>query len=169
VFVGEKVVPKSAVGGIESVTMTSASHFSYLWECAAGKTHRSPGEALIMNPWKARTQHQMHIITKPLNSHGHSLARKLEHVTGCRTGSWHNAYWGCHYSKAQLYSSLPDVLSQVFGLASRGALGRLVVNPQGQQTLATIGISVLYICGDRPVVLATSNGHGTCSVEHQMT
>eukprot|EP00933_Yihiella_yeosuensis_P071163 TRINITY_DN79360_c0_g1_i1.p1 TRINITY_DN79360_c0_g1~~TRINITY_DN79360_c0_g1_i1.p1 ORF type:complete len:351 (-),score=58.71 TRINITY_DN79360_c0_g1_i1:285-1337(-) len=169
VYVGEKVVPKSPVSGGEAITANNAAALSNVWSCAVKKSGASPSMALIMNPWRARTQHHLHVIVKELDSRGHSLVQRLEHVTKCQTGKWHDAHWACHYSKAQLYSSLPPVFKEVMDLASTGAVGHLVTNPAGQPTLASTGISVLYICGGKPVVLVTGDGHGGCSVEHAMT
>merc|ERR1719343_1878232 len=122
--------------------MTTASQFEDVWSCAASKSHRSSDEALMMNPWMARTQHHLHIIVKPLSNSGRGLAKKLETVTGCMPGMWHDAHWGCHFSQARLYPSMPQVFSQVLTLASSGRLGSLQPNPAGQPTLATVGISV---------------------------
>uniref|UniRef100_A0A6U6PKU8 Uncharacterized protein n=1 Tax=Zooxanthella nutricula TaxID=1333877 RepID=A0A6U6PKU8_9DINO len=168
-YVGEKVVPTRPLGGAEGITMLTASSFDGIWPCSAKKTHSSPDEALMMNPWRARTQHHLHIVVKPLSNNGRGAVKRIEAVTGCLPGMWHDAHWGCHYSKARLYSSMPNVFSDVLSLAQTGAFGILSANPIGQQTLATLGISVLFVCGGRPAILATSNGQGTCSVEHQLT
>eukprot|EP00933_Yihiella_yeosuensis_P026721 TRINITY_DN20779_c0_g1_i3.p1 TRINITY_DN20779_c0_g1~~TRINITY_DN20779_c0_g1_i3.p1 ORF type:complete len:444 (-),score=56.30 TRINITY_DN20779_c0_g1_i3:826-2082(-) len=167
-IVGEKVCPTTPIGGQEGITRNNAGSFGNVWRCAAKATGSSPNIGLILNPWKARTQHQLHIKTMPLDQRGVSLMKKLEKITKCRTGTWHNAHFKCPYSKARLYSSMPSVFSQVFSLASRGALGRLAVNPDGQTTLATVGITVLFICEGKPVVLAHGDGHGGCSIEHSI-
>lgn len=169
VYVGEKVVPRKPCSGGEGITASTAGEFDKVWSCAVKKTHESPSMAHIMNPWRARTQHHLHIIVKPLDSRGMHLAEKLEKVTGCMPGQWHKAHWACHYSWAQLYNSLPPVFNEVYELAATGNMGTLVTNPSGEPTLASVGISVLYICGGKPVVLATGDGHGGCSVEHAMT
>eukprot|EP00931_Biecheleriopsis_adriatica_P059189 TRINITY_DN3537_c0_g1_i1.p1 TRINITY_DN3537_c0_g1~~TRINITY_DN3537_c0_g1_i1.p1 ORF type:complete len:336 (+),score=54.74 TRINITY_DN3537_c0_g1_i1:79-1086(+) len=169
IYVGEKVVPRKPCSGGEGITVGTAGEFNKVWSCAARKTGASPSMALIMNPWMARTQHHLHIITKPLDSRGAHLAQRLEKVTGCMPGQWHKAHWACHYSWAQLYNHLPPVFTEVYDLASTGQMGALVENPSGERTLATVGISVLHICGGKPVVLATGDGHGGCSVEHAMT
>jgi hypothetical protein len=137
--------------------------------CSASQTGSSPQMALIMNPWLARTQHQLHVKTMPLDGRGEHLAKSLEKITGCLTGSWHSAHFQCPFSQARLYSSMPSVFSQVFDLATTGALGRLAVNPGGQPSLATVGITVLFICKGKPVVLAHGDGHGGCSIEHSVS
>jgi len=163
------VTPTRAIGGLEGITAATAGSLDYLWRAAAGKAGHSSGMGLITNPWKSRTQHQLHIIVKPLDGRGAALRSRLATTTGCREGSWHNAHFGCIYSKARLYDSMPGVFSQVFQMASTGAMGHLVNNPQGQATLASVGITVLFICGGKPVVLATGNGNGFCSLEHAIT
>jgi len=169
VYVGEKVVPRTPVGGMEGITASTAGSLSYVFQAAARKAGYSSHWALITNPWRSRTQHQLHVIVKPLDGRGASLASSLEKVTQCRTGSWQNAHFACIYSKAQLFHSMPSVFSQVYSLAAGGAMGRLETNPHGQPTLATVGIAVLFICGGKPVVLATGDGHGHCSIEHSIT
>eukprot|EP00445_Apocalathium_hangoei_P064143 CAMPEP_0204121272 /NCGR_PEP_ID=MMETSP0361-20130328/8108_1 /ASSEMBLY_ACC=CAM_ASM_000343 /TAXON_ID=268821 /ORGANISM="Scrippsiella Hangoei, Strain SHTV-5" /LENGTH=80 /DNA_ID=CAMNT_0051072549 /DNA_START=349 /DNA_END=588 /DNA_ORIENTATION=- len=77
----------------------------------AGNT--SPQMALIMNPWLARTQHQLHVKTMPLDVRGEHLAKSLEKITGCLMGSWRSAHFQCPFSQARLYSSMPSVFSQV--------------------------------------------------------
>lgn len=168
-FVGEKVSPTSPVGGMESITANTAGSLNYLWNAAAGKARHAPWMALMTNPWLSRTQHQLHILVKPLDTRGTSLVHRLEKITGCRTGEWHSAHFGCHYSKAQLFDGMPPVFSEVYKLASKGAMGHLISNPQGQWTLASVGITVLNICNGKTVVLATGNGHGSCSIEHAIT
>mmetsp|Transcript_95371 Transcript_95371/g.253394 ORF Transcript_95371/g.253394 Transcript_95371/m.253394 type:complete len:299 (-) Transcript_95371:62-958(-) len=168
-FVGEKVCPSRPVGGMESINSGSAGSLDYLWSAAAGKAGHSAQMALMSNPWQSRTQHQLHILVKPLDNRGHHLAHKLEKITGCRTGKWHSAHFACHYSKARLFDGMPPVFSEVYKLASKGAMGHLISNPQGQKTLASVGITVLFICNGKPVVLATGNGNGFCSVEHAIT
>lgn len=167
-IVGEKVCPVAAVGGVESITQSNAGDFNNVWTCAASQTGSSPNMALILNPWKARTQHQFHVKTMPLDSRGQHLANELEKITDCQAGEWHNAHFVCPFSKAQVFDSMPNVLSKVFALASTGALGHLAVNPSGQPTLATVGVTVLFICGGKPVVLANGDGNGGCSIEHSI-
>jgi len=169
VYVGEKVVPKEPVSGGEGVTLANAAQLDNVWNCAVQKDGHSPATAHIMNPWMARTQHHLHVIVKPLDSRGLHLAKRLERATGCMPGQWHDAHFACHHSKARLYEHMPPVFSEVFDLAQTGAMGHLVTNPSGEQTLATVGISVLFICGGKPVILTTGDGHGGCSVEHAMT
>merc|ERR1719436_101977 len=96
--------------------------------------------------------------------------KQLEKATMCMTGSWHKARWSrCRYSSARLFNSMPRVFSEVLSLMSLGYMGRPVRNRFGQATLASVGISVLHICGGRPVVLVTCDGYGSCSVLRPVT
>lgn len=167
-IVGEKICPVTPIGGGEGITSNNAGGFSNVWSCAAGKTGSAANMGLILNPWKARTQHHLHVKTMPLDGRGMRLRKSLEKITKCKTGTWHSAHFKCRYAKARLYSSMPPVFSEVMELASKGALGHLRVNPDGQATLATVGITVLFICEGKPVVLAHGNGHGGCSIEHSI-
>jgi len=167
-IVGEKVCPVAPIGGGEGITSNNAGAFSDVWTCAASKTGSSANMGLILNPWKARTQHHLHVKTMPLDNRGMLLRKSLEKITQCKTGTWHNAHFKCPYSKARLYSSMPPVFSEVVELAASGELGHPLVNPEGQATLARVGITVLFVCKGKPVVLAHGNGHGGCSIEHSI-
>lgn len=167
-IVGDKVCPVAPIGGGEGITSSNAAGFNDVWTCAAGKTDSSPHRGLILNPWKARTQHQLHVKTMPLDHRGMRLRKRLENITQCTAGAWHSAHFKCRYSKARLYASMPLVFSEVMELASDGALGSLRANPEGQATLATVGITVLFICEGKPVVLAHGDGRGGCSIEHSI-
>mmetsp|Transcript_103117 Transcript_103117/g.186087 ORF Transcript_103117/g.186087 Transcript_103117/m.186087 type:complete len:226 (+) Transcript_103117:51-728(+) len=73
----DKVAPTAPCGGMEGITASTSADFDSLWQCASKKTRASPGMALIVNPWLARTQHHMHVVVKPLDDRGHALARRL--------------------------------------------------------------------------------------------
>lgn len=169
-YVGEKVVPTAPLGGVEGITASTASAFDDVFSCAVKKQHYSADFTHTVNPWKARTQHHLHVLVKPLDSRGKHVQEMLEKITGCTVDNeWKRAHVHlCHYSWARLYSSMPKVFSDVYELASQGSLGTLVSNPDGEPTLATVGISVLYICNGKPVVLAHGDGAGGCSIEHQV-
>ncbi|CAE8649912.1 unnamed protein product [Polarella glacialis] len=168
---GDKVVPIAPCGGVESINANTSADFDSLWHCAAKKTRASQGMALIVNPWLARTQHHLHVVVKPLDGRGHALARRLEKITACRTdGDWHQAHFKCRYSQARLYKALPPIFSEVFSMAfNTTTMGQLILNPEGNATLASVGITLLYICGGKPVVIASGDGKGGCSIEHSIT
>ncbi|CAE8667588.1 unnamed protein product [Polarella glacialis] len=171
VDLGDKVVPIAPCGGVEAISANTSADFDSLWYCAEDKTRASQGMALIVNPWLARTQHHLHVVVKPLDFRGHALARRLEKITACRTDrDWQQAHFVCRYSTARLYKSLPPIFSEVLSMAANTtSMGQLVLNSEGQPTLASVGITLLYICGGKPVVIATGNGKGGCSIEHSIT
>lgn len=169
---GYMVVPSVPVSGMESITRSTAGQFDFLWNVAAAQVGHSSAYALIANPSMSRTQHQLHIHFRRMTSPGQSLRRKLEASLGCSAGVWQNAHvhmGGCRYSKARVFSSMPGVFSSVYSLATTRALGNLRSNPEGDLTLGTVGISVLFVCGGKPLVLATSSGGGYCSIEHSIS
>eukprot|EP00930_Biecheleria_cincta_P056166 TRINITY_DN42335_c0_g1_i1.p1 TRINITY_DN42335_c0_g1~~TRINITY_DN42335_c0_g1_i1.p1 ORF type:complete len:338 (-),score=50.06 TRINITY_DN42335_c0_g1_i1:45-1058(-) len=169
-YVGEKVVPTAPLGGVEGITASTASSFDNVFSCAVQKEHYSADFTHTVNPWKARTQHHLHVLVKPLDSRGKNVQNMLEKITQCTVDNeWKRAHVHlCKYSWARLYHSMPGVFSDVNELASQGGLGALVSNPEGEPTLATVGITVLLICDGKPVVLAHGDGNGGCSIEHQI-
>ncbi|CAE8740945.1 unnamed protein product [Polarella glacialis] len=78
----DKVAPTAPCGGMEGITASTSADFDSLWQCASKKTRASPGMALIVNPWLARTQHHMHVVVKPLDDRGHALARRKSRLAG---------------------------------------------------------------------------------------
>lgn len=167
---GEKVCPRKPISGLEGITATTASAFDAVFSCAVRKEHYSSDFTHTVNPWKARTQHHLHVLVKPLDARGKNVQKMLETITECKVdGQWERAHLHlCPYTYARLYNSLPGVFSEVHRFALSGSMGYLVPNPQGEPTLASVGITVLYICSGRPVIVVHGDGHGGCSVEHKI-
>jgi len=169
---GYLVVPSDPLVGMESITAGTASHYDFLWREAADRASRRESYVLMVNPSMSRTQHQMHIFFKELNMQGRQMRDELAELTGCNSpADWMDAQslGLCVYARARVFDELPAVFSEVWAEAVRKTLGKLFVNPNGAETLSTVGITVVFACDGKTIVLATSSGGGYCSLEHSIT
>jgi CDP-diacylglycerol pyrophosphatase len=176
---GYLMVPSDPLVGMEAITQGTASYYNFLWcEAASQATEkkRSDNEhwALLVNPSMSRTQHQLHIFFKPMSDNGCVLRQQLEALTQCDVDAgWVNvAELGmCIFMRARVYNELPGVFSEVWADAAIDSahLGPLFENPQGDQHMGSIGITVMFGCENRVILLSTSGGGAYCSLEHSIT
>jgi len=169
---GYLVVPSDPLGGMESITAGTASHYDFLWREAADRADRRESYVLLVNPSMSRTQHQMHVFFRELSAPGLQMRDQLAELTGCDGPSdWMDArsLGRCDLARARVYDKLPAVFTEVWAEAVRNTLGPLFVNPSGAKTLSTVGIAVVFACDGKPIVLATSSGGAYCSLEHSIT
>lgn len=169
---GYLVVPSDPLVGMESITAGTASHYDFLWREAADHAIRRESYVLMVNPSVSRTQHQMHVFFRGLNAHGLQMRDQLAELTGCDSpAGWRDArsLGLCTFARARVYDELPAVFTEVWAEAMRSTLGPLFANPNGAKTLSTVGVTVVFACHGKTIVLATSNGGGYCSLEHSIT
>jgi hypothetical protein len=169
---GYLVVPSDPLVGMESITAGTASHYDFLWREAADRASWRESYVLMVNPSMSRTQHQMHVFFRELNTQGLQMRDQLAELTGCDSAAdWMDAQplGGCVFARARVYDGLPAVFSEVWAEAVRNTLGPLFVNPSGAKTLSTVGVTVVFACDGKTIVLATSSGGGYCSLEHSVT
>jgi len=170
---GYLVVPSDPLVGMEAITGGTAPHYDFLWREAADRAGRAEGYVLLVNPSMSRTQHQMHVFFKWLNQPGLQMRDQLVELTSCDSSSadWQDAHalGLCTFARARVFDELPAVFSEVWAEAMRKTLGPLLKNPNGVNTLSTVGITVVFACGGKAIVLATSSGGGYCSLEHSIT
>jgi len=158
---GYLVVPSDPLVGMEAITEVTAHHYNFLWVEAAARANRHENWVLMVNPSMSRTQHQLHIFFRKLNMQGLEMRDQLRKLTNCDSATgWVSArsLGVCVFARARLFDDLPDVFSEVYREATRNNLGPLFLNPQGVQTLSTVGITVVFACGGKTIVLATSSG-----------
>lgn len=172
VYYSDLVMPKVPLIGVEMITLETAPLHDHLWPDAGHwMTPALPdppyvlelsskyGWAHILNPYTARTSHQMHIAVRQLSKHGISLVRKLDKKLKCKTGVWVSQKVGmCKMGQAQLFDTVPAGFSIGLrrAIECNGCLGELLVNPRTNiTTMGTIGVTLLYTdkCGGDAVSL----------------
>lgn len=165
VFYSDLVMPSIPWIGVEMITNKTAPDRDHLFvDAGHWMTPAIPdppyilnlgskyGWGHILNPYTARTSHQMHIAVRKLSNHGLSLVKKIEKKTDCQTEKWVSQKVGmCKMGQAAIFDTIPGAFSVGLkhAMNCNGCLGEFLLNPQGEITMGTIGVTLLYTknCG----------------------